>query len=68
MYICPIIINQKTKTMTTSTKIGDQITYTVELEFGKGFDYRHGIVIAIANKGDYKKILLDTGAEIYRAN
>ena len=54
--------------MTTSTKIGDQITYTAELEFGKGLDYSHGIVVAIANKGDYKKILLDTGAEIYRAN
>lgn len=51
-----------------TTKLGDQIPYTIELAFGKGKDKRCGIVIAIADKGDYKKILLDTGHEIYRAN
>ena len=53
---------------TNTTKIGDQVTYNVELAFGKGIDKRYGIVVAIADKGEYKKILLDTGAEIYRAN
>lgn len=54
--------------MKNLTKIGDQVTYNVELAFGKGIDKRYGTVVAIKDCGDYKKILLDTGAEVYRAN
>ena len=55
-------------TNTHTTRIGDRIPYTTTLMFGKGTIKESGIVIAIREMGDYKKILLDTGKEIYRAN
>lgn len=54
--------------MTKETKIGDRITYTIELAFGKGQHKTYGDVVAIKDCEDYKKILLHTGKEIYRAN
>jgi hypothetical protein len=55
-------------TNTNTTRIGDRIPYTTTLMFGKGTIKESGIVIAIRETGEYKKILLDTGKEIYRAN
>tara|TARA_R110002110_G_scaffold72497_1_gene192853 strand:+ start:146 stop:322 length:177 start_codon:yes stop_codon:yes gene_type:complete len=47
------------------TRIGDQIPYS-QITKWKSRDERYGIVIAIADKGEYNKILLDTGKTIYR--
>ena len=63
---------KKLETMKTETnldhetRIGEQISYLTKPVFGTG-GMRYGFVIAIADKGDYKKILLDTGKTIYRA-
>ena len=53
---------------TQTTKLGDKITYLSTPAFGKG-GMKYATVIAIEEAtGNRKRILLDTGLAIYRAN